>query len=495
MSLKKNVVANYLGQGWVALMGIAFIPLYVKYLGIEAYGLIGVFAILQAWLTLLDLGMTPTLNREMTRYTAGAHSIQYICDLLRSLEIICCTLAVAIALSIWISATWLSSNWLQAEKLPLEKVVYAICIMGVVVALRFVESLYRGAILGLQRQVLFNVVNACLATFRSFGVLGVLIWISPTIEAFFLWQGVVSIFSIIILAIVVYKIIPSPKITPKFSIEALKEVWGFARGMIFSTFLSLMLLQTDKMLLSKLLSLELFGYYTLAASISGVLYLLAAPISQSFYPRFTELVAKKEKDNLIIAYHQAAQLVAVVVIPAALMLLFFGKNVLLLWTGNPILVDKLYPIVQVLVIGAALNALMYVPYMLQLAYGWVNFSIIVNLIAVVITVPALVWITPRYGILGASSVWAILNICYVLIAIHFMHKRLLPKEKWSWYLYDVLVPFLAACMVVAIFSLVHPSNMTKAAEVIWLISVGITTLLVSIYTVFKLHKRIFSWKK
>ena len=57
--LKRNLIANYLGQGWTALMGLAFVPLYIQYLGIEAYGLIGLFAVLQAWLALLDMGLTP----------------------------------------------------------------------------------------------------------------------------------------------------------------------------------------------------------------------------------------------------------------------------------------------------------------------------------------------------------------------------------------------------------------------------------------------------
>ena len=67
--LKRNLIANYLGQGWTALMGLAFIALYIKFLGIEAYGLIGIFAVLSAWLALLDMGMTPTVSREMARYT------------------------------------------------------------------------------------------------------------------------------------------------------------------------------------------------------------------------------------------------------------------------------------------------------------------------------------------------------------------------------------------------------------------------------------------
>ena len=40
-------------------MGLVFVPVYIKYLGIESYGLIGFFASLQAWFALLDMGMTP----------------------------------------------------------------------------------------------------------------------------------------------------------------------------------------------------------------------------------------------------------------------------------------------------------------------------------------------------------------------------------------------------------------------------------------------------
>ena len=87
--MKKILLANYFGQGWSALMGIAFLPLIIKSIGAEAYGLVGVYAMLQAWFALLDMGITPTLNREMARYIGGAHSSQSIRDLLRSLFFKC----------------------------------------------------------------------------------------------------------------------------------------------------------------------------------------------------------------------------------------------------------------------------------------------------------------------------------------------------------------------------------------------------------------------
>ena len=71
MSLKKNVIANYFGNGWAAIMGLVFIPVYIRFLGMEAYGLIGLYAFLQTALVIVDAGLSPTLSREMSRFAGG----------------------------------------------------------------------------------------------------------------------------------------------------------------------------------------------------------------------------------------------------------------------------------------------------------------------------------------------------------------------------------------------------------------------------------------
>src|ERR1035437_5965996 len=131
MSLKRNVVANYFGQGWSALMSLAFVPLYIRYLGIESYGLIGIFALLQAWLALLDIGMKPALGREMARFTAGAHNSQSIRDLARSIELIEPPMAGGFALAILPASGWLPSHGVTPKTLPVEVVAQAFAVMGV----------------------------------------------------------------------------------------------------------------------------------------------------------------------------------------------------------------------------------------------------------------------------------------------------------------------------------------------------------------------------
>ncbi|MCX7068113.1 MAG: oligosaccharide flippase family protein [Methylococcales bacterium] len=473
MSLKKNVFANYLGQAWTALMGLAFVPLYIKYLGMEAYGLIGIFTLLQAWLTLLDMGMTPTLSREMARYTAGAHSAQSIRDLLRTMEFICFALAIFVCGLLWLCAPWLSEHWLQTEKISAEQLAQAISVMGLVIALRFVEGVYRGAIVGLQQQVWLNVAGALLATLRSVGAVLILIWIAPTIELFFLWQGAVSVITIIAFIIATYRHLPISNHVAQFSLLQLKAIWRFASGMMAITLLSLLLTQVDKIILSRLLSLELFGYYTLAGIVASILSQLITPITQAYAPRFTELVTQDDTAGLIKSYHQSAQLISVLIIPATIILILFGKNLLLLWTGNPLLAENAAPLVALLALGTMLNGFMHIPYFLTLAYGWTKFALYQNIIAVILLVPSTIWASLHYGAIGAAWIWVILNAGYVLIAVHFLYRRLLVTEKWRWYGKDIILPTLGAGVITWLCMLVQPAVESKLIWLAWLSITGV----------------------
>lgn len=444
--LKRNLIANYLGQGWTALMGLAFIPLYIKFLGIEAYGLIGLFALLQAWLSLLDMGMTPTLGREMARFSGGLHSAQSIRDLLRSIEIIAIGIAFLIAGMVFFSSEWIATSWLQAEELPTDVVAEAFAVMGLVTAIRFVEGVYRSSIIGLQHQVLFNAVNSTMATLRGLGAVGVLAWVAPTIQAFFIWQCLVSIATLAILAGTTYTTLPRASRNGRFSLTALLRVWRFAGGMVGITFLALLLTQVDKILLSKLLNLSDYGYYTLAAAVAGALYILISPITQAFYPRLCELHAGDNPSALADTYHHGAQLVTVIAGSAAVVLIMYSEAFLRLWTQDPELAQRVAPLLSLLVLGNLLNGLMWIPYQTQLAHGWTSLTVRINLAAVAMIVPAILWVTPRYGAEGAAWVWVALNTGYLLIGIHFMYHRILSAEKWRWYWQDVLTPLGAAIL-------------------------------------------------
>ena len=460
-------------------MSLAFVPLYIKYLGIEAYGLIGIFVMLQAWLTLLDMGMKPALAREMARFTGGGHDAQSVWNLLRSIEIIALCIAVFIGLGIWAVSTWLATNWVQPEKISIDVVARAFALMGLVIAVRFIENIYTSSIAGLQRQVVQNVVTSIMATLRGVGAVVVLAWWSPTIEAFFLWQGLVSLATVSAFILVVYRILPAPPHTARFSKSALLNIWRFAAGMLGITFLALMLTQIDKILLSRVLTLDVFGYYALAAAVAGGLYVMITPIGGAFYPRFTELYTRRDNLALTKTYHMGAQLVTVLMGSATVMLMTFADRILLLWTADSVLTEQVAPIMIVLALGTLLHGLMWMPYQMQIAHGWTSLTIRINAIAVTLYIPAILWVVPEFGAIGAAWVWVILNASYILIGVHFMYRRILKAEKWRWYCIDTLIPISVAVSTAWLCRWFTPVNLGKLGEFTVLLVSSISVLILA----------------
>lgn len=472
-------------------MVMAFIPLYIRYLGIEAYGLIGLFAVLQTWLGLLDIGMTPTLGREMARFTGGSRSAESIRDLLRTIEIIAVGIALVMAAGIALGSNAIATSWLKGDTLPTSTVAQAFAIMGLVTALRFVEGVYRSAIVGLQRQVLFNLINSLMVTLRSLGAVGILIWVSPTIEAFFLWQGVVSVATLVTLALTTYHTIPQGSRSAQFSLPELRSIWRFAGGMMGITFLSLLLMQVDKILLSRFLSLSDFGYYTLATTVAGALNILANPIINAFYPRFCELHARSDHAGLVLNYHKGAQLVSTIIGSAAIVLMLYAQTFLTLWTQDAALAASSAYLVSLLTLGTLLNTLVRIPYQLLLAYGWTRLSMYSNLVAVLLIVPAIVWAIPRYGTEGVAVAWVLLNAGYCLISAQIMYLKILPTEKWRWYGQDVLAPLLAAGLVVLGIKALWPAPGTPLTQIAVLAVASLSALAASIVVCRHIRQQMF----
>lgn len=471
MSIRVNVVANHLGQGWAALVALVCLPLYVRYLGIEAFGIIGAFTILQAALSLFDVPLAASVNREMARYTAGAHTPASIRAVLRTLEWLCGAVGIAVIVVVFGTRSYLAESWFQATAITPESMRSALLAMAIVASLRLGEGLYRGALYGLQRQVAFSVSHAVLSTLRFGGALVIVALFSPTLEAFFLWQAAISASTVLVLSALVYRRLPPTALRARWSWAVFADLRQFTGGVMGITVIALALTQADKVILSRMLTLESFGYYTLAVTVSNALYKLSEPIMDAVYPRLTELVAAGDAGRLVALYHHTAQLVTVCTVPAALVLTVFADGVISMWTGDARLASRTAPVLRVFAAGVCLNCLMTVPYRLQLAHGWTALTFTSNVLYLALLLPALLWVAPRYGPVGAASLWTALNVAYVTINIPMMHKRLLTGELWRYYSRDVIVPAAAALVVVVIARSGMPHILDS--RVTWLLFLGV----------------------
>lgn len=438
MRLGRNLLAGLANSAWTALVGLAVVPLYLKYLGIEAYGLIGFFATTQVILQLLDLGLAPTINREVARFTAAGDA-QGSATLLHTLAMIYWGMAGVIALIVISAAPFIAQYWLQSEYLPKETIEHAVMLMGLVVACRWPIGIYQGALMGSQRLTVSSSINITMVTLGSFGAVSVLVFLSPTIEAFFTWQAIVGFINAAVVRWAAWRVV-GKSVAARFDVAELKRIWRFSAGVSGVAISALVLMQLDKVLLSKILSLEDFGRYTLAVLAASGLYVLLTPVFNAIYPRFSALVAAGDTGGLIDLYRWGTRGLLAIVFPVAFAGIILSQELIYLWTGNIELAYSTAPIVSVILIGTSLNGAMHFPYALQLAFGMTRLPLTINAILVAVFGPMIVLLAIELGAIGGAIAWALLNGLYLFVGTWLTHRSLLVGLGAKWLFEDVGIP-------------------------------------------------------
>ena len=365
--VRRNIIANTAGRGWAALLSLAVLPVYLHFLGIEAFGLIGFFLSLTLILQLLDLGLGTALNRQFAQYSMQSGKAQEMHDLLRTLEIIYWLIGIAIGVTIAALAPAIAAYWLKPQQLSAQIVSQALAMMGIAIAFQWPRALYSGGLVGLQRQVASNLLSSITGTVNNLGGVLILWLVSPTLQAYVAWFMAISLVDTLSTGLLLWRSLPEAPARPTFRPQALAGIWRFAAGMTGISITSVIQTQLDKVILVKVLPLDAFGYYSLASRVAGGLSYLTSPISAAFFPRFSQLLLVNDRQELARLYHRSCQLMSVLVLPPAVVLTLFSYELLFLWTQDRSIAENSYLVLGLLTAGTAFNALASLPYALQLA--------------------------------------------------------------------------------------------------------------------------------
>jgi O-antigen/teichoic acid export membrane protein len=441
--LTRNLTINFVASLWGAALGILMVPLYLRYLGVEAYALVAFATVLQAWLTLLDFGLSPMLSRELARFRAGSVSAQDAISLIRTLELIFLGLGISCAVAMPASADLLASHWFTASKLSSQEIAVAIALMGPMIACRWATAVYRSALLGLDHQIALNVATIAVLTLRYCGVLPVIAYY-PHIELFFGYQVIVALVETLIFRLLLRRSLPlQVTLKPRFSLSLLKSRAGFSLSVAFTSLVWVSLTKFDKLILSTILPLDAYGYFSLAVVLAGGISLMVGPISQTFQPRFTFFAANGEMKKLASQYHLAMQLVGVTVVPVGALMAIFPELLLFAWTGEPHH-SIASPVLALYAAGNAFLALLVPVAALQIAFGKLRMHVLGNVVFALTLIPLVYWAASQYGGVGAGWVWLGQNAIFCLVWVALVHRYLDIGETREWYFADVLPVLLAA---------------------------------------------------
>lgn len=479
--LWRSVAINYLSQFYVAILGILMVPLYVRYMGAESYGLVGFFTMTQSWLLLLDMGLSPMLTRELGRFRAGVLSLRDVSGLVRCLEWLFSGMAVLCVLLVIAASPWVASHWLKLERLSADEVAYCIATMGGMISLRWVIGVYRSGFVGLDLQGSLGLLSTFIATLRFVGVFLVLLLVSVRPVAFFSYQLGVAVFELILTGGWFYRLLPMKGVPwrPRYA-ELLRPRLRFAGSMAYLAILWGVVTQIDKLALSHWLDLPSYGYFSVAITLASGITMFSIALAQSLQPRLVSLVAAGEAVRAVQLYRLGTQLAAALLISIAGVMAFQAEPLLLVWTGNALLAAQMAPVLGLYALGNAIYALQGVAFLMQFARGVTRWQVVGSTVFAFFWVPVLLVCVVYFGAFGAGVIWLVGNLLFVLGWTTWVHGRIAPELKWRWLGNDVLMVALAALIPAMIAGQFDLTDLNRIHTVILLCAIGGASVLLGL---------------
>ncbi|GAB5473183.1 MAG: oligosaccharide flippase family protein [Maribacter sp.] len=449
-----------LGKGWSMFSIYIFIPLYINLLGVQLYGIIGFYAILQGILIFADAGLTATLKREMSKGDDGLKHRSYKYRILRSIETVYMAIMMVLVVGLVLLSDYLATDWLNIENLDADMASNSIKIMAIALGLNFISSLYQGALLGLEKQVASNLFRFSWSVLKSGVVVLPLIFIEKSLYVFFTWQVAINLIYVLLLRYYVSKTLRKEnRIEWKAGthLKYLRNVQKYATGMFVIAVIASVNNQLDKLVLSNLLSVSDLAIYTVAYTLSMMPIVFSGPIAIAIFPRLIKFYEAPDKKRLHLIFNNAFMVVAVVTTTIGITLSLNSELFLHVWTQDMGLSKKAMLPASLLLLGQMLLSYQVIPFNLLLAAGNTKVNIKMGLYGFLLLIPTMILMGKYYGMIGAASAWLIYNAVITPIFIYIAIKTVTDFRFGKWSLRHCLRPIVSIVLGSLFFYLIKPS--------------------------------------
>jgi len=439
-SLTKSILHNLFLNIWQAGLLLILIPIYIKILGLESFGLIGFYLVWITILGILETGFSSTILREFSWLAAKRKKIIKIFYLFRSAEIFYFSLIIFICLILSILVFFFGKELFKSNTLDSEIIHQTLILMIFSLACSTPLGLYAGGLRGLNKHQQCSFLLTLFATVRGLGCVMVLLYIKSDIRIYFIYLIIINSIQLLIFRWLLLKLIKKCNYFDKFSFNPLKSIKNYFTGIIFCTAITIVISQSDKLILSKITSLEEFSLYTISWTVASALSILVTPIIPIYSSKITELISKKENKELVRNFKLLSQLTNILILSPAVVLIFFSKQVLFVWTGNSIITENAGPILSVLVIGMLFINCSYPSLTFLNSKNKIKEVIILNLISLIF-IPFQIFIIKYYGVLGAAYIWLFYGITINISYQSICQKYLSNMNFYLYNFYNFIIPF------------------------------------------------------
>jgi O-antigen/teichoic acid export membrane protein len=406
------VVANYAGAATQILVQLLVIPILVRALGEAQWGVIGVMMTIQGVVLTLDAGMGQALVREfVVRGSPGGSAAR---SLLHSAERVYWFFGLLIALLFLACAQPVSKAWFD---MPSGRI--AVVGAGLICAMQLPGMLYRNAIVAAQGHVAMSFLLGVGALVR-FGGGAIIVLLYPAIEAYICWYVVSLIAETLARGFLAWRLTGARPDGRQWRFQEFQSVLSSMSVLAGAAIVGSLTLQVDKLILSATQPMETFGYYFIASQLALGALQLIYPLVTSVLPRVIQ--ARNSSAALRAMNLRLCGVVFLICGLCAVVYLTCGGWFLEFWLRDSRITMAVKPVLTILLVGIACNALANVGYINWLAAGRVWKIMRVNLL-VLVTVAIGAWVlVPSMGVLGAATASAVGSVLMMIRSLEWVRN-------------------------------------------------------------------------
>lgn len=443
----KQIFFNYFVKAWGLISIYLFVPLYVKYLGIESYGVVSIYALLLGLISFIDSGLSATIIKEFSEFSD--RNFKY--SLLKIIEGYYLKISILLVLSLMLLSPLFVEKWLNANYINTDEMIFIFRLIVIGVILQLFSSIYYGALFGLNNQIEANSANFIWNLIKPVGIVLFFYFYDASLTAFFVWTIFCNLTYLLFLRFLTYKKL-SGELPLKKEFKILpKRIQQFLLSMVFIALISSINSQIDKLLISSIFSIKEFGFYSIASTLSQLPVLICVPFVATFFPL---LVKFKDSVDAWKIYYKMSVVLTSTALVLATVLIVFTDQILELWLGEQFFSNgnnDLVKITRLLTIGSLFLALQILPFNFLVSKGLTKYTLRQGFLQILIGIPLLLWMTNRLGLIGAGIPWIIINVG-AYIYLNFIIFKYYYKEHFSIFFKNTLgLPLAVITIIILLY--------------------------------------------
>jgi len=203
--------------------------------------------------------------------------------------------------------------------------------------------------------------------------------------------------------------------------EDRRSLLTFAFSTNLSATVSLLAKDSEDLWVNAFLGNVSGGIYSLARTINGLLQIPVSPLPATTYPELSTAVAQNDWKSVNGILKRGSLLAALYSLPVTAALIIFGRQIIVLYSGNPEAVEAYVPLVILLIAFSFVN-IFYWNRAALLAFNRPVYPTIVNLIGMLLKVTGIILFAQTYGVIAFAALLAAYYIFTVGLAVFRVRK-------------------------------------------------------------------------